>query len=240
MLMSFRHNLQKYIDHPSGPLTLFYDDNVVIIRDAFPKSLRHYLILPRLPSLTHLHPLDAFTTLVPEAYEMMRHYVERAKSMMIDSLVDEGYLPNHQKDTFRNEFIRAGVHSIPSMANLHIHVISQDFVLPSMKNKKHYNSFTTAFFVDFDALAPEEDVGVEPESDTDESQNEPFWSDEELPARTGHERRPDQLERLIRNTPLRCTSCGAQFGLRFSQLKLHLATEYNTKYPGKACPAGPV
>ena len=30
----------------------------------------------------------------------------------------------------------------------HLHVISQDFDSPSLKNKKHWNSFTTPYFVD--------------------------------------------------------------------------------------------
>ena len=29
-----------------------------------------------------------------------------------------------------------------------MHVISQDFDSPSLKNKKHWNSFTTPYFVD--------------------------------------------------------------------------------------------
>lgn len=34
------------------------------------------------------------------------------------------------------------------MRQLHLHVISQDFDSPCMKNKKHWNSFTTSFFRD--------------------------------------------------------------------------------------------
>jgi aprataxin len=34
------------------------------------------------------------------------------------------------------------------MRQLHLHVISQDFNSPSLKNKKHWNSFTSAFFLD--------------------------------------------------------------------------------------------
>lgn len=37
---------------------------------------------------------------------------------------------------------------VPSMRQLHLHVISQDFNSPHLKNKKHWNSFTTAFFRD--------------------------------------------------------------------------------------------
>lgn len=34
------------------------------------------------------------------------------------------------------------------MACLHLHVISQDFESPHLKHKKHWNSFTTPFFID--------------------------------------------------------------------------------------------
>jgi aprataxin len=37
---------------------------------------------------------------------------------------------------------------VPSMRQLHLHVISQDFHSANLKNKKHWNSFTTAFFLD--------------------------------------------------------------------------------------------
>jgi len=33
-------------------------------------------------------------------------------------------------------------------SHLHLHVISQDFDSPFLKNKKHWNSFTSAYFVD--------------------------------------------------------------------------------------------
>lgn len=171
----------------------------------------------------------------------MHPYVDKAKSMIVESLVHDGYLPDNQKEkaSFRNTFIRAGVHSIPSMANLHVHVITQDFCLSRMKNKKHYNSFTTPFFVDFDSLEPKsEEDGAE--SETDESENDPFWSDDDnhTPPEAMHfERRQDVLQKMIRDTPLTCTFCGAQFGMRFAQLKAHLGAEYDAKFPGKAHPA---
>ncbi|KAM1525476.1 hypothetical protein ACFX10_009936 [Malus domestica] len=39
-----------------------------------------------------------------------------------------------------------GYYSDPSMRQLHPHVISQDFDSTHLKNKKHWNSFNTAFF----------------------------------------------------------------------------------------------
>ena len=41
-----------------------------------------------------------------------------------------------------------GFHSCPSMDGLHLHAISQDFCSPCLKTKRHYNSFTTPFFVE--------------------------------------------------------------------------------------------
>lgn len=35
-----------------------------------------------------------------------------------------------------------------SYSQVHLHVISQDFDSPSLKNKKHWNSFTTDYFMD--------------------------------------------------------------------------------------------
>ncbi|KTF80178.1 hypothetical protein cypCar_00043051 [Cyprinus carpio] len=43
---------------------------------------------------------------------------------------------------------RLGYHAIPSMSHVHLHVISQDFDSPCLKNKKHWNSFTTDYFVE--------------------------------------------------------------------------------------------
>ena len=42
---------------------------------------------------------------------------------------------------------RAGFHAVPSMRQLHLHLISQDFDSACLKNKKHWNSFATDFFV---------------------------------------------------------------------------------------------
>lgn len=46
--------------------------------------------------------------------------------------------------------IKKGFHAVPSLDNVHLHVITNDFVSDRLKNKKHYNSFTTDFFVLFD------------------------------------------------------------------------------------------
>ena len=39
---------------------------------------------------------------------------------------------------------------IDLFSHVHLHAISQDFDSPSLKTKKHWNSFTSAYFVDSD------------------------------------------------------------------------------------------
>lgn len=238
--MSFRFALQKYIDNPSHASVLFYDDDVVIINDAYPKSVRHYLILPRDNEVSKKHPFDAFKDM--EAYEKYAQYVEKAKLLMVDSLVEEGIVASDKssKDSYRHRFIRAGVHSIPSMANLHIHVISQDFHLPRMKNKKHYNSFTTQFFVDFDRLDPHRSGSsntdfLTPDSGSDDSDAESDLSDGGfsrmmLGPRTNLSRDPIYLNKILRDTPLICVYCNKLFGNSMVGLKAHLASEFETNF----------
>jgi aprataxin len=50
----------------------------------------------------------------------------------------------HPESTFK-----MGFHSVPSMSQLHLHVISTDFCSPALKTKRHYLSFTTPFFIVF-------------------------------------------------------------------------------------------
>ena len=63
------------------------------------------------------------------------------------ALVTHMYVVDCDCKTFRY-----GYHAVPSMGLLHLHAISQDFDSPSLKNKKHWNSFTTEYFVDSSRL----------------------------------------------------------------------------------------
>uniref|UniRef100_A0A7S1MSE6 Aprataxin C2HE/C2H2/C2HC zinc finger domain-containing protein n=1 Tax=Neobodo designis TaxID=312471 RepID=A0A7S1MSE6_NEODS len=53
--------------------------------------------------------------------------------------------------TTRVKFLQ-GFHSMPSLPPLHMHVISLDLLSATLKNKKHYNSFTTKFFLSSKAV----------------------------------------------------------------------------------------
>lgn len=222
--MSFRDAFQNYIDHPQNHKSsiLYQDENALIIQDMFPKSLRHYLVIPRSRHHTRDHPLEVFKD--HKFYDQMDDYVMKAKQLIVDSLLKYELIDNDpfQVLEFKNRYIQSGVHSIPSLNNLHIHVMTTDFHSPRLKHKKHYNSFNTDFFVDFDDLQLlESDDGISDQGsayDTDEERIPQF------------ERNPKRLNDLIKNTPLKCRTCNQSFGNSFKSLKTHLAEEFSKKY----------
>ena len=106
------------------------DELTVTIKDAYPKAKHHYLVLPKenIPSLRSLKPSHL---------SLMKHILETGKAL------EEDLKANDLSLVFRH-----GYHASPSMSRLHMHVISQDFDSPCLKNKKHWNSFTSDFFRD--------------------------------------------------------------------------------------------
>lgn len=173
--MSFRDALQSYIDNPERhkDQVLWSNEDVVIIKDLYPKSTFHYLILPKLH--THEHPLHAFKK-NELFYQKVENYVKLTKEILRQSLNKHDTFAKLDGENFVSTFVKVGVHSIPSLRNLHIHVISKDFHSPRLKNKKHYNSFNTDFFVDFEKLCPyprqnsiehEEEAMLKSDADTD-------------------------------------------------------------------------
>ncbi|KAK9332606.1 HIT-like domain-containing protein [Lipomyces starkeyi] len=153
---SFRDALAPLVQNPesfvkSGEV-IKYTDDYVLIPDKFPKASVHLLILPRDLTRTRLHPFQA---LCPNAtkiigtkdyYDKMSKIVRECEDYAIKQLEDL------HKRKFTVEDLKVGIHSTPSMSNLHIHVISVDNYSEKLKNKKHYNSFNTPFFVSFDEL----------------------------------------------------------------------------------------
>lgn len=239
--MSFRYGLQTYLANPEQEGVIFHDERVVIIRDLFPKALRHYLVLPRAKPLTYKHPVDGLAD--SAVYHEMDEYVEKAKDMIVEDLTKQGYIEENAaaQETFRNTFIKAGVHSIPSMANLHVHVITQDFHLDRMKHKKHYNSFTTPFFKEFDDLRPSTpDNYLSPASDADSHSDGLLEGlimskpSKDKKARPSRNLDYQHLEALIKSTPLKCVYCGKNFGNQFKPLKQHLAEEFSRKFGKQA------
>ncbi|KAK7929230.1 hypothetical protein WMY93_005625 [Mugilogobius chulae] len=110
-------------------MQVYKDETVVVIKDKYPKARYHWLVLPwqSIPNLKALRK---------EHCDLVRHMDEVGKQMVCQC-----------PDTDSLRF-RMGYHAIPSMSHVHLHVISQDFDSPCLKNKKHWNSFTTDYFIE--------------------------------------------------------------------------------------------
>ncbi|GAD91708.1 conserved hypothetical protein [Paecilomyces variotii No. 5] len=171
-----RDALGAYISKPESypsSTVVYYDDDFVAIHDGYPKSSLHLLLLPRDPSKFHLHPFQAFEDRdflekvkvevkklrALAAGDLRRRYgkesrLERARQEAMDADPPPDELPPGRN--WEAE-IMCGIHAHPSMNHLHIHVLSVDRHSECLKHKKHYNSFSTPFFIDIDDFPLAED-----------------------------------------------------------------------------------
>ncbi|KAK3928733.1 Aprataxin [Frankliniella fusca] len=109
-------------------LRVYGDEQVVVIKDKYPKAQFHFLVLPKI-HIPNLKKLD-------ESHVRLLEYMQEVGHKIT------------QKKQFSDHNFRFGYHAEPSMNHLHLHVISDDFCSDSLKTKKHYNSFTTDHFID--------------------------------------------------------------------------------------------
>ncbi|XP_008243317.1 PREDICTED: transcription factor bHLH140 [Prunus mume] len=106
-------------------------DDVVVLNDLYPRAQRHVLVVARYEGL------DCLADVRKEHLQLLRTMHAVGLKWAEKLLHDDSSL-----------VFRLGYHSEPSMRQLHLHVISQDFDSTHLKNKKHWNSFNTAFFRD--------------------------------------------------------------------------------------------
>jgi aprataxin len=114
-----------------NPQSVFWQNQTFrAVYDAFPKSRYHFLIVPT--RRFHATPLalNVEALLVVESMMKIAQQIVRNMSLANPQLL-----------------FRMGFHAIPSIPQLHLHVISGDFDSPCMKVKKHWNSFTTDFLI---------------------------------------------------------------------------------------------
>lgn len=216
-----RMGLGAYLDDPaafSASVVIAHSPDFVVIHDRFPKATVHTLILPRSPAVRLLHPFDALAD--PALLASVRAEVLRAKALVAaelqrrlgrfsaaeaarqavldgegDGEARGGELPRG-RDWAAD--VVCGVHAVPSMSHVHVHVLSRDMRSAKVKHRKHYNSFTTPFLVDIDDFPLADD---DPRRDT---------------------KRMGYLQR-----DLRCWRCERNFGNKFAQLKEHLEEEFD-------------
>ncbi|KAJ6789585.1 hypothetical protein PWT90_07420 [Aphanocladium album] len=207
-------------------VVIAHDDDFVVIHDKFPKATVHTLILPRSPAVNLKHPFDALAdpTLLAKvkaqvvrtkalvAAELQRRLgrfsaTEAARQAVLDGDVEVevgeeeegreggGELPEGRD--WEAEVI-CGVHAVPSMSHVHIHVLSRDMRSEKVKRRNHYNSFTTPFLVNIDDFPLAQD---DPRRDT-KHEGYMHWD-------------------------MKCWRCGRNFGNKFAQLKQHLEEEFD-------------
>ncbi|KAF2105100.1 aprataxin-like protein [Rhizodiscina lignyota] len=211
-----RNHLLPYIQKPESAApagsVVSYNDDWVLIKDLYPKSSVHLLLLPRSPQHYVAHPFDALQD--PQFLSSAKAEVEKAKDLIASELRRlygsfsaserprrDALESDDPPDTlppgrdWRSEVI-AGIHTHPSMNHMHVHIISRDRHSPCLKHRKHYNSFNTDFFVPLEAFP---------------------LSPEECQRRWGME---------WHKMDMGCWRCGKNFGNRFQRLKDHLEEEF--------------
>ncbi|KAL1888808.1 aprataxin-like protein [Ceratocystis pirilliformis] len=194
----------------------YHNKDVIAIHDKYPKSSVHMLLLSRCPDYNLQHPIDAlddaeFRRIITAEVNRLRGLVakelrrrfgafsvaEAARRAALDSDIDltEGQALPAGRDWAKDVIV--GIHAQPSMSHLHVHVMSRDMYSQHLKNKKHYNSFQTPFFIDI----------------------------ADFPLAEDDPRRHSSREGYLKKD-YKCWRCGADYGNRFKLFKEHLATEF--------------
>jgi aprataxin len=167
---------------PSGkPGVLSHDDEIVVLRDAYPKARAHVLVLARDPALR-----DGPSSLRAAHVPLVEKMLAAARSAMGRALVESpATAAAADADAGApSRVVRFGFHAKPSMPQLHMHAVSQDLRGSSMKTRRHWNTFATDFFRDASEVL------------------------DELRARGALEWDEEEAESRVKMERLRCHACG--------------------------------
>jgi len=194
---NWKNALVDYVRVPRAPhlaCNVFFEDTkCVVIYDKFPKSTFHLLLVSKLS-------INKVTELTFDHLPFLAALQSRA-DWIARGLQDHKPL-----------VIRAGFHAVPSLTQLHLHIISQDFDSECMKNKKHWNSFThPQFFVPIQHVIASLKSGNQIKIDTHEAE-----------------------ERWL-NSPLKCHRCDLHVKT-LPGLKTHIKTCPETRTPKGLAP----
>jgi aprataxin len=216
-----RMGLGAYLEDPASypsSRVIYHNDDFVAINDRYLKATIHTLLLPRSSKYNLLHPFDALDD--PDFLASVKAETERLKALVAKEL-QRRLGANSQSDAQRQAVldgdaepeksgelpvgrdwaaeVKAGVHAVPSMKHLHVHVLSRDMFSEALRHRKHYNSFNTPFLVDLN----------------------------DFPLAADDARRNTKEEAYLR-WDMECWRCERNFKNQFQQLKGHLAEEYET------------
>jgi aprataxin len=216
--MNYQGHRDGLLIHMKSPelntngLVVYFNNDFTLIRDMYPKSTVHFLLLSRDPKFYTIHPFQAFKD--ADFLEKTRKELENAVHIAADELCrklgsgskaqrekTEAMLADEPPDPLPpgrdwTKDIKVGVHAKPSMSHLHIHILSNDNVNKCLKTPKHYQTNNTPFFVRIEEFPL--------------AKNDSRW-------------RIEQYDYTKQN--MKCWRCGKDFGRSFSKLKPHLEDE---------------
>eukprot|EP01084_Bolivina_argentea_P245718 411307_1 len=158
---------------------VYYENEVaVVIYDGFPKAQKHLLLLPKqLPG-------------VKTPNDLQRGHLETLREIHSLAARVAAHLEKDGGST------KVGYHALPSMEPLHLHIMSTDMNSEFLKNRKHWNTFTTEFF------RKPSDFGAELES-------------------SGHVFSDKAIFQALEKGPMTCPKCGWAFGSCMKGVKEH-------------------
>ncbi|TRM58624.1 HIT-like domain-containing protein [Schizophyllum amplum] len=199
---------------PQGPSQLpasilfSHSDHNLVIYDAFPKSIFHFLILPRVKAPHTAAELSSLRVLLKGDRQRAKDVVDRLR-------LDAEELKKEIEAEMLKRYgckwdIWCGFHAVQSMEHMHLHVLSADLVSEKMKHKKHYNSFhpKRGFFLHLNDVL-------------DWFEAEPsFYSNVTKLS-------PSKYEPLLKE-PLACFDCDAEMK-NMPTLKSHLKEEWDKR-----------
>lgn len=131
----WENSLLRSMEDPSQIVS--ETEEIVIIRDKFPKASQHYMILPRED--------------IRDIYSLTQEHIE-----LLCTMQDAGLELTRSKNC---DFMM-GFHAQPHLNRLHLHVIATDLDSSCLKKKHHWNIFTTPYFISLQTVIMElEELG---------------------------------------------------------------------------------
>ena len=124
--------LEKLAADPGGwpERVLLTTTHCVVAYDVYPKARVHVLILPRAP-------LAKPEELTEEHAPLLRHMQQLAEWLAPRLRAQSPGLPP----------LRCGFHAVPSMRQMHLHLISLDFESAEVRRPRHWTIFNTDYLV---------------------------------------------------------------------------------------------
>jgi len=188
----WKNSLLPYITHPNDCDTvIFFDENLVVIPDAYPKAKKHFLILPR-------KVIENYSMLTREDLPLLKLLKKKGENLV-----------EQEKEKNPSLQFQIGFHAVPSLNDLHMHIISTDFQGSGLKIRKHYLSYATEFFLPIDYVI-------------------------DVLQKYGTMKIDDKEMAKILDGPLVSHYTGENFENKFKRFQNHLAEEFSRRHTSTA------